>query len=74
MCSILGVFGLRADDDRDALRRKALERSQRQRHRGPDWSGVQAERYFRVRPVGSYEELCTHCARSDRSLPPVLGP
>jgi asparagine synthase (glutamine-hydrolysing) len=40
MCSILGVFGLRPDDDRDALRRKALERSQRQRHRGPDWSGV----------------------------------
>lgn len=40
MCSIVGVFGLRADDDRDALRRKALERSQRQRHRGPDWSGV----------------------------------
>jgi len=27
-------------DDLLALRRKALERSQRQRHRGPDWSGV----------------------------------
>jgi len=40
MCSILGAFGLRPDDDRDTLRRKALERSQRQRHRGPDSSGV----------------------------------
>jgi asparagine synthase (glutamine-hydrolysing) len=40
MCSILGVVGIGPEDDRDALRRKALERSHRQRHRGPDWSGV----------------------------------
>ena len=40
MCSILGIFGLQAGDDFHALRRSALERSQRQRHRGPDWSGV----------------------------------
>jgi asparagine synthase (glutamine-hydrolysing) len=40
MCSILGVFGLQTDDDVFTLRREALERSQRQRHRGPDWSGV----------------------------------
>jgi asparagine synthase (glutamine-hydrolysing) len=40
MCSILGIFGIQSGDDLIALRREALERSQRQRHRGPDWSGV----------------------------------
>jgi asparagine synthase (glutamine-hydrolysing) len=40
MCSILGIFGLQPGDDLISLRREALERSQRQRHRGPDWSGV----------------------------------
>ncbi|UTA53712.1 asparagine synthase B [Lysobacter soli] len=40
MCSILGIFGLQPGDDVQALRRRALELSQRQRHRGPDWSGV----------------------------------
>lgn len=40
MCSILGIFGLQPGDDVVALRRQALEQSQRQRHRGPDWSGV----------------------------------
>jgi asparagine synthase (glutamine-hydrolysing) len=40
MCGIVGVFGLRADDDVISLRKEALERSRWQRHRGPDWSGV----------------------------------
>ncbi|AZR23571.1 asparagine synthase B [Xanthomonas vasicola] len=40
MCSIFGIFGLQPGDDLQALRRQALECSQRQRHRGPDWSGV----------------------------------
>jgi asparagine synthase (glutamine-hydrolysing) len=40
VCSILGIFGLQPGDDPTKLRREALERSQRQRHRGPDWSGV----------------------------------
>ena len=40
MCSIFGMFGLQPGDDLTALRRQALELSQRQRHRGPDWSGV----------------------------------
>ena len=40
MCSIFGMFDLQPDDDLAALRRQALELSQRQRHRGPDWSGV----------------------------------
>jgi len=40
MCSIFGIFGLHAADDLSSLRAQALERSQSQRHRGPDWSGV----------------------------------
>jgi asparagine synthase (glutamine-hydrolysing) len=43
MCSILGIFGLQPGDDLPALRRLALELSQRQRHRGPDWSGVHVD-------------------------------
>ena len=38
MCSILCVFDIQ--HDAEALRRKALELSRRQRHRGPDWTGV----------------------------------
>jgi asparagine synthase (glutamine-hydrolysing) len=34
------MFDLQPGDDLVALRRQALELSQRQRHRGPDWSGV----------------------------------
>ncbi len=40
MCSIFGMFDLQPGDDLADLRRQALECSQRQRHRGPDWSGV----------------------------------
>jgi asparagine synthase (glutamine-hydrolysing) len=40
MCAILAIFGLQPGDDLVTLRREALERSRRQRHRGPDWSGV----------------------------------
>jgi asparagine synthase (glutamine-hydrolysing) len=38
MCSILGIFGIHGDAE--PLRRLALELSRRQRHRGPDWSGI----------------------------------
>ena len=38
MCSILGILELRTDAA--ALRERALEMSGRQRHRGPDWSGI----------------------------------
>jgi len=41
MCSILGLFDLQSDPG--ALRRLALELSRKQRHRGPDWSGVYAD-------------------------------
>ncbi len=40
MCSILGIFDIAAGVDLAALRQQALGQSQRQRHRGPDWSGV----------------------------------
>jgi asparagine synthase (glutamine-hydrolysing) len=65
MCSILGIFGLQPGDDLSALRRQALELSQRQRHRGPDWSGVHAdesailvhERLAIVDPAGGSQPL-----------------
>ncbi|HJW45580.1 MAG TPA: asparagine synthase B, partial [Lysobacter sp.] len=65
MCSILGIFGLQAGDDIQALRRRALELSQRQRHRGPDWSGVYLdegailvhERLAIVDPAGGSQPL-----------------
>ncbi len=43
MCSILGVFDLRPGADLRPLRPLALSLSARQRHRGPDWSGVFTE-------------------------------
>ncbi|MCL7714282.1 asparagine synthase B [Stenotrophomonas mori] len=65
MCSIFGIFGLQPGDDRQALRRQALEQSQRQRHRGPDWSGVYVdaqailvhERLAIVDPAGGSQPL-----------------
>ncbi|WP_457097278.1 asparagine synthase B [Lysobacter sp. P5_B9] len=65
MCSILGIFGLQAGDDLHVLRRRALELSQRQRHRGPDWSGVYQdegtilvhERLAIVDPAGGAQPL-----------------
>ncbi len=38
MCGILGIFDLRQSPD--SLRAKALAMSRKQRHRGPDWSGI----------------------------------
>jgi len=43
MCSILAAFDLRPGADLTPLRPLALALSARQRHRGPDWSGVHAE-------------------------------
>jgi len=65
MCSIFGIFGLQPGDDATALRRQALECSQRQRHRGPDWSGVHVddrailvhERLAIVDPAGGSQPL-----------------
>lgn len=65
MCSILGIFDLPAGDDLDALRPLALACSARQRHRGPDWSGVFAapggilvhERLAIVDPAGGAQPI-----------------
>ncbi|KRG69025.1 asparagine synthase B [Pseudoxanthomonas dokdonensis] len=65
MCSIFGIFGLQTGDDLSLLRRQALELSQRQRHRGPDWSGVYVddgailvhERLAIVDPAGGSQPL-----------------
>ena len=65
MCSIFGIFGLQPGDDVAALRRQSLELSQRQRHRGPDWSGIHHdagailvhERLAIVDPAGGSQPL-----------------
>jgi len=38
MCGIVAVFNIQKADD--ALRQQVLEMSRKQRHRGPDWSGI----------------------------------
>jgi asparagine synthase (glutamine-hydrolysing) len=43
MCSILGLFDFTPGADVTPLRPLAMSLSARQRHRGPDWSGVYAE-------------------------------
>ncbi len=45
MCSILAAFDLRPRADLRVLRPFALSLSARQRHRGPDWSGVHATKH-----------------------------
>ncbi|MFC0242590.1 asparagine synthase B [Rhodopseudomonas telluris] len=65
MCSIFGIFGLQDDDDRSVLRRHCVDLSRRQRHRGPDWSGVYVdagailvhERLSIVDPAGGAQPL-----------------
>lgn len=67
MCSIFGMFDLQPGDDLAALRMQALELSQRQRHRGPDWSGVFVdtgvilvhERLAIVDPASGAQPLCS---------------
>lgn len=51
MCSILGILELQGDAE--ALRPLALELSKRQRHRGPDWSGI----VVRDRAILAHERL-----------------
>ena len=65
MCSILGIFELSAGIDLPALRSLALAQSAKQRHRGPDWSGVYTdlgavlvhERLAIVDPAGGAQPL-----------------
>ncbi|AKC87513.1 asparagine synthase B [Pseudoxanthomonas suwonensis] len=71
MCSIFGIFGLQPGDDLQALRRQSLDLSQRQRHRGPDWSGVYLddgailvhERLAIVDPAGGSQPLLSEDGR-----------
>ena len=71
MCSIFGIFGLQPGDDLQALRRESLDLSQRQRHRGPDWSGVYMdegailvhERLAIVDPAGGSQPLLSDDGR-----------
>ena len=71
MCSIFGIFGLQPGDDLQALRRQSLDLSQRQRHRGPDWSGVHVderailvhERLAIVDPAGGSQPLLSEDGR-----------
>ena len=51
MCSILGLFEIPAG--RTGLRGLALQASRRQRHRGPDWSGI----YVHDRAIIAHERL-----------------
>lgn len=65
MCSILGIFRQQPGDDLHALRPLALSLSHRQRHRGPDWSGVHVdeaailvhERLAIVDPLGGAQPM-----------------
>src|SRR4249919_3853817 len=65
MCSILGIFDPSPTADLSALRAQALAQSSRQRHRGPDWSGVFSapgvllvhERLAIVDPAGGAQPL-----------------
>ena len=72
MCSIFALFGVQPGDDLNVLRRECLECSQRQRHRGPDWSGIHVdpaailvhERLAIVDPVGGAQPIVS----KDQSL------
>ena len=63
MCSILGILEIKSDPE--ALRVQALEQSKRQRHRGPDWTGIFScdrailahERLAIVDPMGGAQPL-----------------
>ncbi|WP_420440022.1 asparagine synthase B [Candidatus Palauibacter sp.] len=51
MCSVLGIFEI--EPGAAGLRRRALDLSRRQRHRGPDWSGI----YAGERAILAHERL-----------------
>jgi asparagine synthase (glutamine-hydrolysing) len=53
MCAVLGIFDIAPGVDLRALRAQALAQSARQRHRGPDWSGI----YFDEHAVLVHERL-----------------
>ena len=66
MCSVLGIFEL--DGQTEGLRRRALEMSRLQRHRGPDWNGV----YAGDRAILAHERLAI--VDVDSGAQPLYGP
>lgn len=66
MCSILGLFEIPAG--RTGLRGLALEASRKQRHRGPDWSGI----YVHDRAIIAHERLAI--VDVDSGAQPILSP
>ncbi len=51
MCSILGILNIKSDQTE--LRKQALQMSKKQRHRGPDWSGI----YVNDKAIITHERL-----------------
>ena len=66
MCSILGLFDIPAGQI--GLRGLALEASRRQRHRGPDWSGV----YVHDQAIIAHERLAI--VGIDSGAQPLISP
>jgi asparagine synthase (glutamine-hydrolysing) len=66
MCGILGIFDIR--DQSTALRKLALQLSRRQRHRGPDWSGI----YESDQAILAHERLAI--VDVEHGAQPLYGP
>lgn len=66
MCSILGYLDL--VEDPEEIRPRLLERSRRQRHRGPDWSGI----YAHERAMLAHERLAI--VDLEHGAQPLLSP
>jgi asparagine synthase (glutamine-hydrolysing) len=66
MCSILGLFDIPAGQR--GLRGIALEASRRQRHRGPDWSGI----YVHDQAIIAHERLAI--VDIDSGAQPLISP
>ena len=66
MCSVLGIFEI--EPGAAGLRRRALDLSRRQRHRGPDWSGI----YAGDRAILAHERLSIVDVESGAQ--PLFGP
>jgi len=66
MCSVLGIFEI--EGAAENLRRPALQLSRRQRHRGPDWSGL----YVGERAILAHERLAIVDVESGEQ--PLYGP
>jgi len=66
MCSVLGILELKSDPA--ALRETALALSKRQRHRGPDWSGI----FSSDRAILAHERLAI--VDIEHGAQPLYGP